>query len=136
MLVRVPQSQTWSFAPGRRLRITGSHYEYYCHTQFAATAITDIGSGTVPAPVAIGKGLSAQELERWEGVVVSLSDVTVTGLNSFDDAETDAGLLIDNQILGAAFVTPPVGEHYTTLRGLIVWVFDLYRIAPRNASDY
>jgi len=137
ILVRFPTTETWSFGPGRRVRVTGRHYEYYCMTQLAATAMSDIGSGSVPAPRAIAKNLSASELEPWEGVVVQLGNVTVTSQTpQYGEVDTNAGVMIDDFILGSAFVLPPVDTSYTTVRGALVFGFERYRVAPRNDDDY
>jgi len=137
LLVRFASTQSWSFTPGQRVRVTGKHQEYFCMTQLAATAITAIGSGTVPAPRTIQKGLDAADLEQWEGMLVQLSNVTVANPTSFPgEVSTDAGVLIDNYILGDSFVIPAAGTHITTLRGALVYDFNKYRVAPRDDADY
>ena len=133
--VRFPTSEGWSFSAGQRVRLTGFHHEYFCHTQFRVTGYQLIGTATVPAPKAIAKGLTDSELEQWEGVTVRIDDVNVTGHNAFDDALTDAGVLVDGYIMRDAFPLPAVGTNLPSVVGVLVYGFDVYRVAPRTAAD-
>lgn len=136
LLVRFPTAEAYNFAKGKRVRVTGKHYEYYCMTQFAATAITAIGDGNVPGPRTIGKNLLPADYEKWESVVVKVDNVTVTAITQYNEAETNAGVLIDDFILDTSFVAPAVTTNFPYVRGVLVFGFERYRVAPRDDSDY
>lgn len=136
LLVRFPTAQAYNFTKGQKVRVTGKHYEYYCMTQFAATAITAVGNGNVPAVRTIGKNLLAADYEKWESVAVKVDNVTVTDLTQYNEAETNAGVLIDDFILDTSFVPPSITTNYAYVRGILVYGFERYRVAPRDDSDY
>jgi hypothetical protein len=136
LLVRFPTAQAYNFTKGQKVRVTGKHYEYYCMTQFAATAITAVGDGAVPAVRTIGKNLLAADYEKWESVAVKVDNVTVTDLTQYNEAETNAGVLIDDFILDTSFLPPSITTNYAYIRGILVYGFERYRVAPRDDSDY
>ncbi len=136
LLVRFATNQPFNFARGQRVRVTGRHQEYYCLTQIAASTITAIGDGYVPPAVVLEPNLPASELERWEGVAVQIDDVMITGATEYNDAETNAGVLIDDYVLGDGFVLPEIGSYLPVLRGILYYGFERYRVAPRDDSDY
>ena len=136
LLVRFPTDQPFNFTRGQRIRVTGRHNEYFCMTQLAATTMTAIGNGDVPPAKVLAPNLPAAELEQWEGVAVQFDDVTITGATEFNDAETDAGVLVDDFVLGDSFVLPEVGAYLPSLRGVLYYSFERYRVAPRDDSDY
>ncbi len=136
LLVRFPNTESWYYAVGDRLEIKGKHYEYYCQTQFAATAVRYLGTDNIHGPRTIAKNLAASELEKYEGMVVDIEDVNVLSITEFGDAETDAGVLIDEFVLGSLYSAPPEGSYYATITGVLTWNFERYRISPRMPSDY
>jgi hypothetical protein len=89
----------------------------------------------VPSARTIGKNLLPTELEPWESVIVQVDNVTVTAHTEFDDADTNAGVLIDNMIMGDTLVLPAVGTVFPRIRGALTFGFDLFRIQPRSAAD-
>lgn len=136
LLVRFPSTQAYNFTRGKRVRVTGKHYEYYCMTQLAASSITAIGDGNAPSARTIGKNLTATDYEKWESVAVQIDNVTVTGHTQFNEAETNGGVLIDDYILDTAFALPPIDTNYPFLRGVLVFGFERYRVSPRDDNDY
>jgi hypothetical protein len=136
LLIRFPTAQAYNFTKGQRVRVTGKHYEYFCMTQFAATAMTAIGNGNAPAPRTIAKNLAASELEKWESMAVQLDNVTVTAVTQYNESDTNAGVLIDKFILGTSFVAPTVDTNLPFVRGILGYGFQRYRVSPRDDNDY
>lgn len=130
-----PSAQTHDFTPGQRVQITGTHHEYFCQTRLVATAVTSVGSQDPPEPIAVASPLTATAAEAWEGSLVSLYDLEVTGHTSFGEAETSAGVLIDDTLMGASFERPAIGTRLWRLTGVVVFAFDRHRVAPRQAAD-
>lgn len=128
------------FFVGDVITVTGRHVEHRCMTQlglgsWGVMAGTDL---TPPAPLAILGGLPDGAMEQYEGMLVELRDVTVTAVTGFNEADTDAGVLIDGStesIMGSALAAPPVGTTYATVRGIVRWAFSRYRVAPRSPAD-
>lgn len=134
----VPKSLNTDFAVGDMVTVLGDHVEFFCNTQIqSVTQATKTGTGTVPAPISIGNDLSATEIEMWEGAVVELSNVTVTGINSANTpySETDAGIGIDGAVIGQDFTPPAMGTVFATVRGPLRFSRGAYRISPRSAAD-
>jgi len=134
ILVVLPKSHPDAYHYGERVDVTGDHVEFYCQTQLDADSVTRLGAIAPPAPVAIAKNLTAAELERWEGVFVELSDVTVTGTDSFGQGQTDAGVLIDFAA-GEGITIPSAGTVLTALRGFVTYSYGSYRVSPRGDDD-
>ncbi len=136
LIVTVPSNLNTNFVAGDVVKVTGDHQEYYCQTQFRASAIEKTGGPSpVPAPAALAKNASAEDLEKHEGLLVELSDVNVTGDDGYGAAQTDAGVLIDKTLMGDAFVTPASGTKLSKVRGIVTFRFNAYRVSPRGADD-
>lgn len=130
-------SAAHSFAIGDRVRVTGNHVEYFCLTQFSASSIELIGSESEPiTPVLLDKAISTADLEQWEGMLVEFKDVKVTGDDTFGAATTEGVFLIDRGIMGSSFVLPAKDAVIPTLRGIITYSFNKFRVSPRSAADY
>lgn len=66
-------------ALGDRVRVTGGVSEYFGLTEVTASAIEVCGTGSMPTPLALAFPLSSPgELERLEGMLVSVNELTVT----------------------------------------------------------
>ncbi len=133
--VAIGSNQATNFAVGDMVSINGGHIEFYCMSQLSADRMSSTGAGTAPEPVAIDNNLSDADLEQWEGVVVTLSNLNVTGVTDFGEAETDAGVMIDNGIMDDAFTAPAMGTSIVSVTGAIRYSFSSYRISPRTAAD-
>lgn len=136
MFVTIGKSQNTDFAVGDVVTIAGRQQEWYCNTQFAASSMTKTGDGgTIPAPVMLEKTVTAADLEKVEGMLVELSGISVLESNPARDdlRATDAGALHIDNSLGVP--VPAIGATLTTLRGIVRYAFDAYRVVPRDATD-
>jgi predicted extracellular nuclease len=136
VIVTVPGNLNTNFVAGDEVKVTGDHQEYYCQTQFRASAIEKTGGpANVPAPASLAKNASAEDLEKHEGLLVELTDVSVTGDDGYGAAQTDAGVLIDKTLMGEAFTAPASGTKLSKVRGIVTFRFNAYRVSPRGADD-
>jgi hypothetical protein len=129
-------SNNTDFQPGDRVRATGRHQEHFCMTQYNASSIVKLeGSGDVPVPVVLEKTVTGEELEKYEGMLVELSDVEVLESSPARDdlRATNAGALHIDSGLGVP--VPAIGANLTTLRGMLRYSFQTYRVAPRDTND-
>lgn len=135
--IAVNKSLATNYAVGEVVTLTGRHIEFYCMTQLTADTIDVVSDSalTVPDPRVIAKGLSNADLEKVEGMLVTMEDVTVTGETEFGEAETDGGVLIDKRLMGSAFAVPAADTELASVTGVLHYSFSHYRIAPRSAAD-
>lgn len=142
ILVTIGVNPKTNFAVGDQVRVVGDHQEFFCNTQFRASTIEKIGGpNEVPGPVVIDKAITVADLEQYEGMLVEVANVTATtwtGTGVFA-VGTDAAFNIDSGIMGRdAFADGAaiLGKTLTTLRGIVRYSRDTFRISPRSASDW
>ncbi len=131
----IPTALATNFAVGDKVKVVGQHVEYYCMTELKAEVVTKLeGTGTVPAAVVLTKSTPAADLEQYEGMLVEVAGLTATKKTEHNETETDGTMLIDGQVMGAAFQAPATGT-FAKVTGILHYGFSKYRIAPRSASD-
>ncbi|TNF29473.1 MAG: hypothetical protein EP329_15605 [Deltaproteobacteria bacterium] len=136
ILVTVPATQATNFAVGDNVKVSGKHTEFYCMTEFGADVIeATSGTLTAPAAVALTSGMAAADLEKYEGMLVTFSNVTVTGVTDYNESQTDAGVLIDKYAFDATFTAPVANTVLTSVTGFLTYGFSNYRVSPRSAAD-
>jgi hypothetical protein len=139
--------QGWSV--GDYLRITGSHLEFYCMTELEAFTVEmlpvagSIGTFFLDTSAWLcaeaGCNDYDEEMEMYEGSLVEVSDVTVTGLDEFEEhgnISTNRPFLMDSWIVGDdGLATPTIGDSWERVTGLLHYSFGEYRISPRSQDD-
>ncbi|MFO0746792.1 MAG: hypothetical protein U1F43_14135 [Myxococcota bacterium] len=136
VLLNVDTTAATNFAAGDTVAITAQQVEFYCLTELKVLTITKTGSGgALPAAKAVAKTVTEADLEKYEGMLVDVSDVTVTGDDTHGAATTDGVFYIDNGIMGAGFTLPAKDTHYTHVIGIVRYSFSKYRVQPRTAAD-
>ena len=110
------------------------------------STVTVLSSGNnEPAPALVSAGDLAQdgeEVESYEGVVVRLQNVTVSAVNSYDWAITDASggvTLIDDDIATMAadnFMSALAeGQELEYIMGIFNYSFGTYKVQIRDLAD-
>lgn len=132
----------WDAPVGTIVDITGTYAEFYDNSQLTIMApgdVTVVGPGELPpvAPVTSADIASPDGpmAEDYEGVVVELTDVTVTG--------TDIGqlLLEGGAIVSDYFLYPDnpftqkIGDSIDSVVGPVLYSFSEYQVAPRTPAD-
>jgi hypothetical protein len=141
----VDKGDDMGWLQGQIVRVTGDHVEFYCATQINATNVEVIGQSDTPA-VAAGLTAATTDMEPWEGIVVSLQNVQVTGTDDFDSygeiqvsldaGATSAPFLIDDWVMGKdAIAAPAVGHVWSSVLGVVTYGFGSYRVAPLSADS-
>jgi cysteine-rich repeat protein len=150
----VDYSAIYVFAPkaniavGDRLDITSATLVLY----FGVLELTDVqvtkrsSGNALPPPVVVRSDevrTGGPRAAALDAVLLELRDVTITGgENNFDEFivsedpnsnPAQSGLKVDDQ----AFDYPerPVGTRFTTLRGVLTFSFNEYKLLPRSAAD-
>jgi len=121
---------------GDRVRIVGTVTEYYNNTEIEnVTAFTVESSGNpVPGPEVLST--SDANLEQWEGVLVQVQDVVVTGSYDYGEWSMDDGsgdLRADDK--GNYDYDPSVGDELIAVTGLLDYSFGLAKLQPRDNAD-
>lgn len=124
------------FERGDSVVVSGYVNEYYGLTELVVQAVDFRDPGhTIPSAEAITTG--DMSMEKWEGVLISFQNVTVTsdptefGEYFVDDGSGDA--MADDK--GVYPFSPNNGDTFLSMTGVVFYEFDAYRIQPRNESD-
>ena len=129
-----------SLAPGDVLDVTGTLEEAWCNTQLHAGSWTVTPAGAaVPAPTLVDAAATG-DWEPWEGVLVTLEDVTV--LEHYTSNPNKGQYLLTGGIYASFdfaigtdfFLSLDVGSRYD-LTGLVRYSFGGFRLNPRTQAD-
>ena len=138
-------------AIGTKVVVTGLFDEYYELSQISEVLeiVAKPDAAVVPVPVAVDAaeiGTGAASFEQYEGVLVSISNVSAgksidngkTGADLYSFGFTLAGVELDikndlYEFTGATAVAE--GTQYTTVTGVVHWSFDRAILMPRSAAD-
>lgn len=134
----IAKSQNTNYAVGDNLQLNGRHTEFFCNTQFAPATVTVLTTHdlTPPAPLVIAMSLSDADMEKYEGMLVTIEGLTVTANTDHAEADTDGGVLIDGSVLGSGnWTVPTVGTKFVSVTGFVRYGFNRFRVAPRTAAD-
>ncbi len=139
---------------GDEVTITGTveeydpawHFKYDNNTKLInISSVTVEGTGNSMAALAVGTSDLAQdadEVESYEGVLVSIGDVTVSSVNSFDWSVVDGSgveCLIDDDMAtmeANSFMSGlEEGTTLTNVSGIFNFSFGTYKIQIRDMAD-
>lgn len=122
---------------GDEVEVTGTVQEYYGLTELSYCDVNILSSGnTVPDPVAITTAELASE-EMYEGVLVKISNATVTALpNNYNEWYVSDGsgtCQIDDGFYN--YPNPHLDDIFLSITGLVDYSFNTYGLHPRFAND-
>jgi predicted extracellular nuclease len=142
-----------AYAQGDLLSVSGTYKEYYEMSQVENATLGKTGTATVPAAAVIADPSTVATLfenngtewvpttthgaqgEQWESVLIEVHDVTVTNEDLGHGMwEVTGGLVVDKKL----FYYPDersTGTQFSTIRGILVYTFDAFKLAPRDAAD-
>lgn len=125
---------------GDQVEVTATVQEYYGLTELSDCTVTVVGSGTVPEPVSITTNELATS-EAYEGVLVKISDVSVTEeLNEYGEWYVDDGTgacQIDDGFfsLEDEGISVTAGDTWDEIIGIVNYSYEEYELHPRTAED-
>ena len=100
------------------------------------------GADTVPDPIPVDAcdvATGGADAERYESMLLVVSDVSVTNANPDDPSDYDefevAGCLRVDDFLYDALDQPVEGTDYTSITGVLNYSFSNFKLAPRDAED-
>lgn len=121
-------------AVGDEVRITGTIDEFHGWMELVISSVDDIeitGKATLPSPVDLGQGAGV-DWEEYESVLVTLSDQTVTDVDSFDTGTLSSGIKLDD---GFRYLQFECRGSFATLTGIVFYEFETHSLNPRIESD-
>ncbi len=129
--------------PGDVVDIEGTYDEYFEFSQIEVTdpmKVVVTGTAPVPAPaVVLAADVTAggPKQENYEGVLVTVQNVTVAAVNAmFGEFELTEGLFVDDLFFAKAdWKLPMVADTYMSLTGPLSFSFMEARLNPRTAAD-
>jgi len=130
-------------APGDIVDVEGVYDEYYDHSQIEvgdAAKVTVTGMGAAPAPEIVDAAdvtAGGPLQENYEGVLVTVENVTVAAVNAmFGEYELSDGLFVDDLFFAKAdWVLPMLGDTFTSLTGPLAYSFEEVKLSPRTTAD-
>jgi hypothetical protein len=104
-------------------------------TEIGAGSVQKVGETVPPDPVVIPESDLADRAsaEPWEGCLVRIENVTMTGpYNRYDELTTAGGVTVANDL----YVIPGVvaGTHFTAISGVVTYFFG-FKLLPRGPQD-
>ncbi len=140
---------------GDEVTITGTveeydlewHFKYDNNTKIinvSTVTINSLGNTIIAQPVATADlAQDAEEVESYEGCLVTLSNVTVTSLNQYDwsvEDESGVSCLIDDDMAtseaGEFLGALEVGTQLAQVAGIFNFSFGTYKIQVRDMGDF
>ncbi len=119
---------------GDEVSISGQISEFYDWTELVvgdASSITRTGSGTLPAPAALGDGAGV-DWDAYESVPVTLTEQTVESINAFSTGTLTAGVGLDD---GFVFNDYACRGHFASVTGIVFYQYEAYSLNNRSAAD-
>ena len=142
-----------AYARGDLLSVSGTYKEYKGASQVENATLNKISTAPIPAPAYIAdpsvvatpfmnNGTEwvpttnhGAQGEQWESVLIEVHDVTVTNEDlGHGQWEVTGGLAIDKKL----FYFPGTrtnGTQFSRITGILVYTFDAFKLAPRDAAD-
>ena len=117
--------------------------EAFCNTQVDLANLTGIvpaGAATPPAPEVVdASAFSGTDIEKWEGMQVTVKNVTVMSQETGSVLKCSDGVQVGDAFSiwfkGGAWTPPPVGTVLKSVTGFVTYKFGAYQIQPPRASD-
>lgn len=135
MYVYVPSGlDSLYLEPGFTVDITGTVTEFYDWTEFVVsseTAVEVTGEGAVSVDTV--DPAAVESWEAWESCLISVGGAVVSeGLNSYNEAVLDNGLIIDDLLW---VFDVEAGSSFTNVTGALGYSYEEWKLFPRSETD-
>lgn len=134
-------------AVGKRVDVEGKYVEYYDLSEIELASWTEVGDGTVPAPVVVDPDTVAagESAEPYEGMLIEVRDVEntedpVLGTDGQDHGDFrvqsigETGGVVVGTGIGHDY-DGEVGDRFQSIVGVLDYSFGTFRIQPRGNED-
>jgi predicted extracellular nuclease len=129
--------------PGDRITVNGAYQEYYEQSQLVLESVADIEVlGTADLPPAevvtaadVATGGSRQE--NYEGVLVTVEDVTVTApANMYGEWQIEGALQVDDLFFtDDTWPEPQADAVFTSITGVMTYSFEEAKLCPPGLAE-
>ncbi|MDP6931933.1 MAG: hypothetical protein QGG40_03415 [Myxococcota bacterium] len=120
-------------AAGDVLTLSGTYTEYYDLSEISVYDSSDVeitGSGT---PVATELTETPDDWEDYEGVLITLSDVTLdSSPDDYNQIDLNWGIMMDDLFYSYDLEE---GESFSSVTGVLTYNYSEYKIGPRDEDD-
>ncbi len=144
-----------AFSPGDHIEVNGFYREYFGRSQVEVTSysVTKLGVATMPEPAEIsspskvstpfiedGAGwtpgpVHGMDARKYQSVLIEVKDVEITNPNlGYGAFEITGNLAVDKQIYYYE-KKRDTGKKFDSVKGILIYAYDAYRIAPRKIED-
>jgi len=130
-------STGFSVNRGDSISVTGTYVEYYGKTEIESVTNITVISTDVTLPTAEVLTLDQTDWEPWEGVLISIENITVADDDAgFGEWKVNVGvdtLVIDNA--GNYTYSPTNGDFISSITGPLNYSYSNYKLIPRDNID-
>lgn len=114
--------------------VSGDVSEYYGFTElFVSDATTLVQTGGDAMPVSETLTAAPSDWEPYEGMLITLSDVEITGeMTDYGQLPTSYGILIDDLFV---LTNAEEGDVFSSVTGVLNYSYEEWNLEPRTASD-
>ena len=132
----VAEAGSVSLNQGDVVDVWGEHTEFFCNTQVKASKIEKTGDGgSVDATVVSCADLADMaKAEPYEGVVVTVENVTIEEKGQFESTLTGGCLLANGGHFENGYFAN-VGDKLESLTGVVEFSYGAYKLHLRSAAD-
>ena len=129
---------TEDIAIGDSLSLQATVNEVYGRTTLqSVTNLITFDNVELPDPTPISTNQLNNE-EKWEGVLVSVNNVTITNPDlDYGEWEIDDGsgpCVVDD--MGDYTYTPQLNDYFETIKGIVEYSFENFKLEPRDDTDF
>ena len=116
---------------GDEVTIKGSVDEYYDLTELVAKDITVTGTAAVPAPTELSE--APTDWEPYEGVLVTLTNVSLGDEGSYGEVETSYGINLADEFTN---VSSYANQDFGGVTGHVYYSFETFKVLPASSDDF
>jgi predicted extracellular nuclease len=128
----VPET-TVDVSVGDVITLEGEPSEYYGFTEVFVADPTTIVAGSAAEPVATVLDAAPADWEPYEGMLVTLTDVTAVGAAEYGQIATDWSIFVDD-VYGVDNGASD-GDVFASVTGVVYYSFEEWKLEPRTAAD-
>ena len=126
--------------------VEGVYQEYNGLFELGDAVTTVTGTAAMPAAIAVSDacavGTGGADAERYEAMLVTVTDVSVTNENpdspdDYNEFEVGGCLRIDDIVwdTSVTWIDRTLGTTYGAITGVLNYSFDNFKVEPRNPDD-
>jgi predicted extracellular nuclease len=120
---------------GDIVTVTGSSGEFYGFTEVSVADPADVSvdsSGGTPVAETVTEDPADGDWEPYEGMLITLADVTATSASSYGEVDTNHGIKLDTLYYEH---DADNGDTFSSVTGVVYYDYEEWKLEPRSAAD-